>query len=507
MSHPAPPIAPSPVALSATGVTKRFGALVAVDDCGFDLRRGEVHALLGSNGCGKSTLCKIMAGAIAADAGEVRLDGRVTRFRGPMDARRAGIATVYQETSLIPTLSAAENILLSVEPLKAGGTIDRTALRARVDALIAEAGTLAQDLDPEALVGDLPIDRQQIVEVLKALAQRPRVILFDESTSSLDRAQVDAFFALVRRLKARDVSVIFISHRMEEIFSISDRVTVMRNGRHVATRDTGASDRDELVSLMVGGRHEGRGRQGRDVTGQPMLTVRGLSGGRLRDVSIDLRPGEVLGLGGLHGQGQSDFLLALFGARPASAGTITLGTDTFRPKGPLDALSRGLTYVSGDRGRAGSLHGRPILENLSLALLSKRGGLTANRRTLAAGMGEIVGRLKLKFGRMSHAIGTLSGGNQQKVILGRALAAQPKVLLLDDPTKGIDVRAKEDLYTLIRELGAAGTAVILYSSEDHELLENADRVLVFNGGQVVDELAGDRMTEFDLYSAALRSAA
>jgi len=493
-------------ALRAAGITRRFGPLVAVDDCSFDLERGEVHALLGSNGCGKSTLCKVMAGALTADSGEVRLDGVVTAFRGPLDARRGGIATVYQEMSLIPTLSVMENIALGNEPRR-GGRVDRAALRAQTRGLMASVGALAQGLDPAALVGDLPVDRQQIVEILKALALQPRVILFDESTSSLDRSQVDAFFALVRRLKGQAVSIIFISHRMEEIFAIADRVTVMQNGRYVATRRIAETDRDELVALMVGGRRDKAVTGARVLDAAPMMQIGGLTGGRLKGVTTALRPGEILGLGGLHGQGQSDFLLALFGASPVTGGTVTLAGRPYRPTTPFAALRMGLSYVSGDRGRAGSLHGRPILENLSLALLARRGGIVANRRALAAGMGGIVERLKLKFGKLSHAIGTLSGGNQQKVILGRALAATPRVLLLDDPTKGIDVRAKEDLYALLRELGAQGTAVILYSSEDQELLDNADRVLVFNGGQVVAELAGERLTEYDLYSAALQSAA
>ncbi|MGQ0566339.1 MAG: sugar ABC transporter ATP-binding protein [Gemmobacter sp.] len=495
------------LALSATGITKRFGALVAVEDCAFDLARGEVHALLGSNGCGKSTLCKVMAGALAADAGTVLLDGKPTVFKGPLDARRGGIATVYQELSLIPTLSVAENIALGTEPGRRGGMVDRAAVTARAEALIASVGALAAGLDPDALVGELPIDRQQIVEILKALAMAPRVILFDESTSSLDRAQVDAFFALVRRLQSEAVSIIFISHRMEEIFAIADRVTVMRGGTRVGTRRTAETTRDDLVELMVGGRHERGIRTRRDNAAAPVLEVDALSGGRLSGITLDLRPGEVLGLGGLHGQGQSEFLLSVFGALPATAGRMTLGGRPHAPRGPHEAIRAGLAYVSGDRGRAGALHGRPILENMALSTLSRRGGLLARRGALAEGLAEVIDRLKLKYGRLSHPIGTLSGGNQQKAILGRALAAGPRVLLLDDPTKGIDVRAKEDLYTLIRELGAQGTAVILYSSEDHELLENADRVLVFNGGQVVEELAGERLTEFHLYSAALRSAA
>jgi ribose transport system ATP-binding protein len=490
------------LALHATGIVKRFGAMMAVDGCGFDLVRGEVHALLGSNGCGKSTLCKVMAGALAADAGTVLLDGQPTAFKGPLDARRRGVATVYQEMSLIPTLTVAENIVLGGE--RGGVLINKAAVMDEAAQAIAAVGDLAHRLDPRALVGDLPIDQQQIVEILKALRLKPRVILFDESTSSLDRAQVDAFFALVRRLKADQVSIIFISHRMEEIFAIADRVTVMRNGKHVATTATAATDRDALVAMMVGG-HRDHVAHGVRQAGAPVLQVAGLRGGRLRDVNLTLRAGEVLGLGGLHGQGQSDLLLALFGAGRIS-GQVTLHDRPLDLRSPARVLRTGVCYVSGDRGRAGALHGRPIIENLALARLARTRAVIARRRLLAGQMQGIIDRLKLKFGRMSDAIGTLSGGNQQKVILGRALAAGPKVLLLDDPTKGIDVRAKEDLYTLIDELCGEGAAVILYSSEDHELLANADRVLVFNGGQIVDELAGDTLTEFALYSAALRAA-
>lgn len=495
-------------AITATGLTRRFGALTAVSECSFSLAQGEVHALLGSNGCGKSTLCRMLAGALAPDAGEVRLNGAPAVFAGPEEARRAGIATVYQELSLIPTLSVMENILLGQEPRNALGLVDRAALEARAAALVAQVGPLAADLDLSARVGHLPIDRQQVVEILKALAMAPRVILFDESTSSLDKAQVDAFFTLLRELKADGVSIIFISHRMEEIFAIADRVTVMRNGRDVATRSTSETSRDELVELMVGGKRRQKQRQ-RSVENIAPVLLSGadLQGAKLDGVNFDLRPGEILGLGGLHGQGQSQLLLSLFGAAPVTAGSVTLEGAPFAAGHPDAALQAGLAYVSGDRGRAGALHGRPILENLALSKLARQRRMALKPRALAAEFAALIERLKLKFGRTSDAIGTLSGGNQQKVILGRALGTAPRVLLLDDPTKGIDVHAKDELYALIRELCGNGTAVMLYSSEDTELLENADRVLVFNGGRVVDELKAERLTEFDLYSAALRSAA
>lgn len=497
------------LALEARGITRTFGPLTAVDNADFDLRRGEIHVLLGTNGCGKSTLCKIVAGAIQADAGSVRLHGKPADFRGPLEARRRGIATVYQELSLNPTQSVAENILLGIEPRR-GAVIDRRALRNRAAGLLRDLGELGRGVDPDALVGDLSIDRKQIVEIAKALVQKPNVILFDESTSSLDLSQVRDFFALVRRLRDQGCSVIFISHRMEEIFEIGDRVTVMRNGRCIATEDLAKTDRHRLVTLMVG----------EEIASEtpprppdpapdaaPVLRVEALSGTLLRDVSFVLRPGEILGLGGLHGQGQSDILLTLFGVLPAQSGHVEHHGTELAGRGPAAALRAGLTYVSGDRGRDGALLGRPILENLSGSLLSKEARFSLSPARLRARLTPIIDRMRLKYGGFNHDIDSLSGGNQQKVIIGRALATAPRILLLDDPTKGIDVRAKRDLFELIRELCRDGTSAILYSSEDVELLENADRILVFNSGRVVETLEGERLTEFDLYKAALAGAA
>jgi ribose transport system ATP-binding protein len=294
---------------------------------------------------------------------------------------------------------------------------------------------------------------------------------------------------------------------MEEIFAIGDRVTVMRNGKYIGTRVIKETSRDELVRLMVGTAVDKAARPTAPGNRATLLNVSGLSGARIRNIEFTLKAGEVLGLGGLHGQGQSDLLLTLYGAMARKGGTVMLDGRNLGHASPLASLSEGICYVSGDRGRAGALQGRPILENLTLAQLARSRTLIAHRSRLAFAVQPLISKLKLKFGGFGHAIGTLSGGNQQKVILGRALAATPRVLLLDDPTKGIDVEAKRDLYALLADLCAEGAAVILYSSEDSELLDNADRVLVFNGGEVVDEISGARLTEFDLYSAALKSAA
>ena len=496
------------IALQATGIGKRFGGAVALQDASFVLRRGEVHVLIGSNGCGKSTLCKIIAGSVAADAGSISYLGKTVSFATPAAARAAGIATVYQETSLIPTLSVMENIVLGAEPLARGYAIDRAAMRVRATELLhGPARALAGHLDLDANVGALSIDQQQIVEIVKVLGQDPQIVLFDEATSSLDRAQVEAFFAVVRELRARDRSVIFISHRMDELFAIGDSVTVMRNGRTVAQLAIGETTKEAVVHLMVGGAPAASVARQHDVRADTVaLRAEMISGQRFIDASFTLRAGEILGLGGLHGQGQSDLLLGLFGAPPIVSGTVTLADGPRRVRSPMQAMQAGLAYVSGDRGRAGSLAIRPIFENLTISLLWRRGLRLVRPAALRTTLGPVIERLRIKFPGFAAPMTALSGGNQQKVIVARWLATRPRVLLLDDPTKGIDIQAKRDLYEIIGELCRDGAAILFYSSDDTELLEAADRVLVFNGGRVVAELEGERMTEYHLNAAALAMA-
>ena len=523
-------------ALEARGVAKRYGAsAIALDGCDFRLEPGEVHVLLGTNGCGKSTLCKVVAGAVDADAGQVLLDGAPVRFRSPLEARDAGIATVYQELSLNPTQSVAANVMLGHEPRR-GPLVDRRALAARARAALDGLGKLGAGIDPRARVGDLSIDARQVVEIAKALVRGPRVILFDESTSSLDASQVAAFFELVRRLRDEGRSIIFISHRMEEIFEIGDRVTVMVGGRAVETLALADATRETLVASMVGAAgpaavpvaptpdaaspappppvaasKDAVDRAATPVATPsdpcPRLSIESLHDARLAPLDLEVAPGEIVGLGGLHGQGQSHLLQLLFGSFAPRGGAVRVAGAAVPPGNVPAALRAGLSYVSGDRGRDGSLTGRPILENLALSLLCKSGARRVRPGALETALLPVVERLSLKYSGFGAAIDELSGGNQQKTIIGRALASRPAVLLLDDPTKGIDVRAKADLFALIRELCAGGLAVLLYSSEDAELLEHADRVLVFNSGAVVDRLEGARLNETELYSAALEKLA
>jgi ribose transport system ATP-binding protein len=492
--------------LDADRIRKRFGGVTALEDGRLQVAAGEVHVLIGSNGCGKSTLCKIVAGAVSADQGEVRIDGAPVRFASPAAAARAGVGMFYQELSLVPQLTVAENILLGREPSQARAFVDDVVARARVDELLQRFGTAAQGISPDSIVADLAADQRQIVEILKLLARDPRIIIFDEATSSLDARQVEVFFGLIRELKREGRAIVFISHRMDEIFAIGDRVTVMRNGASVVTLDILTTHREEILAHMVG---EERGTASSPATrGQSrpetLLRVHALRSDRLHDVSFELHMGEVLGLGGLHGQGQSALLRTIFGADRVHSGSVRIGDRALVVRRPVDAIRAGIAYVSGDRTRSGALPNRPIFENLVLASLAQQRAPLVDRRGFVAQVTPLLQRLKLKFPGFEAPIAELSGGNQQKVLIGRWLATAPLVLLLDDPTKGIDVGAKRDLFDLIRELAAEGVGIVLFSSEDEELLANADRVLVFNGGRISRELAGPTLNAHDLNHAAYR---
>jgi len=490
--------------LEASGIRKRFGGVVALAGAALSLDAGEVHALLGSNGCGKSTLCKIVAGAVRADDGRVALAGKPVAFAGPDAAAAAGIGVFYQELSLIPQLTVAENLYLGREPSTRLGLIDRRALRAAAEQSLAAFGTvLGGRVDPDTLVADLSADQSQIVEILKVLAGNPRIVIFDEPTAALDRNQTAVLFEQIRRLKAVGRSVIFISHRMDEVFEIADRVTVMRNGHTVMTRPTRDTTRDEIVAAMVGGalvtRDEGERRAPAD---DVALEVEDLHARRLSGVSFKVRRGELVGLGGLHGQGQSELLRALFGAALIRRGLVRLNGKRLDARGPRAHVRRAIAYISGDRARYGVFAIRPIFENLVLALLARDRPIAVAKRRREGEIAPIIARLNIKFSSLAAPIADLSGGNQQKVVIGRWLATQPAVLLLDDPTKGIDIQTKTDLYRTLDELRAQGAAILLHSSDDEELLAVADRILVFNGGQIVAELAGDERTHFALYRAA-----
>ncbi|WP_295812443.1 sugar ABC transporter ATP-binding protein [uncultured Nitratireductor sp.] len=497
--------------LKLSGVSKAYGATLALRRGDLELDSGEVHVLIGANGSGKSTLCKIVAGSVRPDAGEVLLDGRAVTVSGPRAAQALGIGIFYQELSLADHRSVAENICLPDLPRQNGLFIDRTALRAEAERYIALFETVAgAALQADTIVGDLRADQRQLVEIMKALATEAPILIFDEPTSALDRAQVDRFFEILRDLKSKGRSIVFISHRMDEIFAIGDRVTVIRDGETVGTTTISETSPDAVIHMMVGEQETLATPQAAPPIHAPStdiaLKVEGLTGAGFHEVSFAVGRGEILGLGGLHGQGQSAILKALFGAVAPRSGEVKLAGERLRIDSPRSAIAQGLAYVSGDRGRDGVISGRPILENVTPIHALRNRLLLARPGRLAEKALPALKALNTKFAGLSHSIGSLSGGNQQKIVIARWLIDKPDILLLDDPTKGIDLSAKADLFALIRELAAEGLAIVLYSSEDAELLNNADRILVFNGGSVSRELSGAERTRYNLYQAAYEAA-
>jgi ribose transport system ATP-binding protein len=391
-----------------------------------------------------------------------------------------------------------------------GPFVDRKALSERAARYIAMFdGVTGDGFSADATIDVLRADQRQLVEIMKALATEAPVLIFDEPTSALDRAQVDRFFEIMRKLKGEGRAMVFISHRMDEIFAIGDRVTVLRDGVTVGTSRITDTTAQEVVRQMVGEEPPVAAAQALgngDMTRPLALSLSGFSGAGFADVAFEVRQGEILGLGGLHGQGQSAVLRALFGALPVKAGTVTLKGADYRAHSPRAAIRAGLAYVSGDRGRDGIIQGRPILENVTPIHFLRNRLHLANPSSLREKAKPAVDALHTKFAGFSHPIGSLSGGNQQKIVIARWLIDRPDVLLLDDPTKGIDLSAKADLFALVRKLAGEGMAIVLYSSEDAELLANSDRILVFNSGRTTRELTGAERTRFNLYEAAYEAA-
>ncbi len=489
--------------LAAQHLVKHYAGVTALSDGSLEVQSGEVLALMGANGSGKSTLGKIIAGVVAHDSGQLLLDGQEVRFSSPQAAQKSGIVEVYQELSLIPGMTVAENIWLAHEPLNPLAFVRRREIRMRTQGLLdLFADTTRSAIQPDALVATLSPDERQIVEILKALSLQPKVMILDEATASLDSRQVQRLFELMSRWKLQDMALVFVSHRMDEIFRVADRVTVLRSGKTVMTGLLKQTNERELVSMMVGNavvsryiKHE----EAVDRVAPIRLQVEDLHTSAVRGVSFDLHDGELLGLGGLRGQGQNDILLALFGALPFM-GKIMLTDHTVHFTHPKQAMRAGVAYVPGDRGSEGLLLGRSILENLQLPSWH---GFPLKLQAARHDALTIAQRLNIVMTSLNVPVSSLSGGNAQKVVLGKWLLRNPQVLLLDDPTKGVDVKAKEDFYKILAELRDTGAAILFYSSDDEELLGLCDRVLVLHDGQLQAELTGAQLTRSDLVAASM----
>ncbi|HEV2558423.1 MAG TPA: sugar ABC transporter ATP-binding protein [Microvirga sp.] len=486
-------------------ISKRYGGVHALRDVDFGCSRGSIHAVLGENGAGKSTLMKIMAGVVQPDDGRMILDGTPVAFANPAAANRAGIVCIFQELSLMPELSVADNITLSSPPRRFG-LIDGRAQRRRSEELLARVG--CEDIDPAGRVADLPLSRRQMVEIAKALGRDPKLLILDEATSALTAADVNRVYRMLFELKARGLGILYISHRMNEIEALADRCSVFRNGRHIETFAKGARSHDEIIGLMIGREIEGQfpPKPARKRP-QPLIAIKDLAWeNRLNGVTLEAGRGEIVGLGGLDGQGQKELLLALFGVLRGVRGTVTVDGRPLAARSPRASKSgrTRMALVPEDRKSEGLILSMSIADNLAMASLSQlsRGPFINPARTTEA-VQRAVEQLRIKIGSAGDPVSTLSGGNQQKVVIAKWLATRPDVILLNDPTRGIDVGTKQEIYRLMRELADAGACMLFYSTDYEELIGCCDRVAVLYDGRIVRELEGEAITERNLIASAL----
>jgi len=470
------------------GIGKSFPGVRALDNVSFDVRPGEVHALLGENGAGKSTLIKIMSGVYRPDQGALRIDGAPVRFESPNEAQRAGIATIYQELLLFPELTVAENIFMGHAPRTKWGGVDWRTMRRKAREILASLNI--HDLDETSTVGALTVGNRQRVEIAKALSQNARVLIMDEPTAALTEHDVERLFRIVHLLRDRGVGVVYISHRLEEVFVVADRVTVLRDGTYVDTRPVADTKHEDLIAMMVGRRIDNLFPKLEATLGEPVLEVRALTRQpNTIDVSLTVRAGEILGLAGLVGSGRSELAQVIFGITPPDSGEILLDGEPIAVNSPGDAKKHGIAYVPEDRGLQGLVRPMTLFANATMAVLDRvsKGSFLDGRAEQALAR-DAMEKLSIRASGTGQVVDKLSGGNQQKVVLGKWLATEPRVLIMDEPTRGIDVGAKSELHRLMSELAQAGMAIIMISSELPEVLAMSDRILVMREGRVVEAL-------------------
>jgi rhamnose transport system ATP-binding protein len=495
------------VLLSAASISKTFAGVRALKGVTFELRAGEVHALVGENGAGKSTLIKIVAGAETPDAGTLTVGGNVVRHMTPATAKALGIAVIYQQPALFPDLTVSENIALSLEPPALWRRVDWRDRDRGARELLLRVGAA---IDPQRLAATLTMPEQQLVEIAKAIGADARIVFMDEPSASLTEREVERLFGVIARLRAAGVGIVYISHRLEEVFRIADRVTVLRDGETVATRAREAVDRAELIQLMVGRELAAVFPKRSIPLGDVVFEVRGL-GNRaagLHDISLSVRRGEILGIAGLVGSGRTELAESIFGLRALDAGELLLSGTPIHIASPADAIAAGIGYVPEDRRRHGVVLDMPITANTSVANLgaiARRGLIDrAVERTAAEGY---VNRLRIRAASVYQEAGTLSGGNQQKVAVARWLATNPAVLILDEPTQGVDIGAKSEMHALMQDLVERGLAIIMISSELPEILGMSDRVVVMRKGRIAGELTRADATQHAILALALEDAA
>lgn len=488
--------------LRMEGIDKSFTGVHALKGVDFDLQKGEVHALMGENGAGKSTLMKILTGIYAKDAGTITYEGAAVEFKTPKEAQDAGIAIVHQELNMMNHLTVAQNIFIGREAMS-GRIINDKKMNEDAAALFRR---LNIKIDPAAVMGDLTVGKQQMCEIAKAISREVKLIVFDEPTAALTDAEIEELFKIIRDLRERGLGIIYISHRMDEIKVITDRVTVMRDGEYVGTLITKDCSKEDIINMMVGRVIYEEPKQKSMVAQDApvVLSVRHLNAGKLvRDVSFDLRKGEILGFAGLMGAGRTETARAIFGADPVESGEIYMNGKQVQIKCPKDAVASGIGYLSEDRKRYGIILDKTITENSTMATMEEyQKGVFIDRKKERQVTESYVKKLKTKTPTVDAAVGNLSGGNQQKVVIAKWLVRDCEVLIFDEPTRGIDVGAKSEIYHLMNELAAAGKAIIMISSELPEVLRMSDRIMVMCEGRITGEIPIEEASQASIMTAA-----
>lgn len=482
------------VALQLSHIEKKFAGVHALKDMHFNLKQCEVHGLLGENGAGKSTLIKIIGGIYKPDAGEIKINGKTEIINGIKDAQARGINVIHQEIVLVPYISVYENIFLGREPRTRLGFKDHRQMIAKAKIMMESMGLTIDVLRP---VHELTIAQQQLIEIVKAISFNVRILIMDEPTSSLTDKEVEQLFIMIKKLTEHNVSIIYISHRMDELFTITDRITVIRDGSYIDTVNTKQTNIDELVKLMVGRNLNNYYQRHYQENGERLLEVKNLSKkGVFNNVNFHLKKGEILGFAGLMGAGRSEIMQAVFGADQYDSGEIYFDNQLVKLKSPQDAIDIGIALVPEDRKKQGLILGNSIAFNLTLTVLKQfMHGCLVNQQKQKDIIQYYINKLNIKTPNADKIVGQLSGGNQQKVVIAKWLATKPKIIILDEPTRGIDIGAKAEIYQIIDELCASGMAIIMISSELPEIINMCDRVCVVANGKIQGELSQSELTQ------------
>ena len=465
------------------GIDKSFGSNQVLKNAGFVLKDGEVHALMGENGAGKSTLMKILTGVYTRDAGTVLVDGQEVVYKNPQEAEKAGIVFIYQELNVLFDLTVEENLFMGKEITKGFGICDKKAMRAKAQEVMDKMGV---NIPVNAVMSDLSVGQQQMVEICKALMADAKVIIMDEPTAALTASETRGLFEVINALRKKGVSIVYISHRMEEIFELCDRITVLRDGQYVGTENIADIDLDHVVQMMIGRTIGERFPKRESHIGAEVLRVEGLTSGKLfKDVHLDVKAGEVLGVSGLMGAGRTEIMQALFGNIPLDAGKIYIDGKEVTIKNPRQAIANGIGFITEDRKVEGLLLEKSIAENIHIANLGKvSNGFVLNKDKQMALVKKGIEEFKVRCFGPEHECGNLSGGNQQKIVLAKWVYTDPKILILDEPTRGVDIGAKKEIYNIINQMAADGVAVIMVSSELPEVLGMSDRIAVVHEGKI-----------------------